>query len=85
LIGDGVKQAKEAKRMLGVKKQYQESENSSKPEYMFGHLFGGIRFLARNLSKTYCIPLYQPSEWDSNHFKLGERETYNSFPCRTDD
>ena len=57
LIGDGVKQAKEAKRMPGVKKQYQESENSSKPEYMFGHLFGGIGVLAGNLSKTYCIPL----------------------------
>lgn len=57
LIGDGVKQAKEAKRMPGVKKQFQESENSSKPEYMFGHLFGGIGILAGNLTKTYCIPL----------------------------
>ena len=33
---------KEAKRMPGVKKQFQESENSSKPAYIFGHLFGGI-------------------------------------------
>ena len=57
LIGDGVKQAKEAKRMPGVKKQYQESENSSKPEYMFGHLFDGIGVLAGSLTKTYCIPL----------------------------
>jgi cell division protein FtsB len=57
LIGDGVKQAKEAKRMPGVKKQFQESENSSKPAYIFGHLFGGIGVLAGNLAKTYCIPL----------------------------
>jgi len=40
-----------------VKKQFQESENSSKPEYMFGHLFGGIGVLAGDLTKTYCIPL----------------------------
>ena len=57
LIGDGVKQAKEAKRMPGVKKQFQESENSSKPEYIFGHLFGGIGVLAGNVAKSYCIPL----------------------------
>ena len=57
LIVDGVKQAKEAKRMPGVKKQFQESENSSKPAYIFGHLFGGIGVLAGNLAKTYCIPL----------------------------
>lgn len=57
LIGDGVKQSKEAKRMPGVKKMFQESENSSKPEYIFGHMFGGIGVLAGNLPKTFCIPL----------------------------
>jgi hypothetical protein len=58
LVGDGVKQAKEGKRMPGVKKQYQESENSSKPEYIFGHMFGGIGVLAGNILKSFCIPLY---------------------------
>ena len=32
LIGDGVKQSKEGRRMPGVKKLFQESENSAKPE-----------------------------------------------------
>lgn len=58
LTGDGVKQAKEGKRMPGVKKQYQESENSSKPEYIFGHMFGGIGILSENIWTTFCIPLY---------------------------
>ncbi len=42
LIGDGMKQSKEARRMPGVKKLHQESENSSKAEYIFGHLFGAV-------------------------------------------
>lgn len=58
LIGDGVKQAKEARHMPGVKKLFQESENSSKPEYIFGHMFGGIGVLAGNVSKWFCIPLH---------------------------
>jgi hypothetical protein len=57
LIGDGVKQAKEGRHMPGVKKLFQESENSSKPEYIFGHMFGGIGVLAGNISKWFCIPL----------------------------
>lgn len=58
LIGDGVKQAKEGKHMPGVKKLFQESENSSKPEYIFGHLFGGIGVLAGSALKWFCIPLF---------------------------
>lgn len=57
LIGDGVKQAKEGRYMPGVKKLFQESENSSKPVYIFGHMFGGIGVLAGNISKWFCIPL----------------------------
>lgn len=57
LIGDGVKQCKEAKKMPGVKRLHQESENSSKAEYIFGHMFGGVGVLAGNLSKFFCIPL----------------------------
>lgn len=58
LIGDGVKQAKEGRHMPGVKKLFQESENSSKPEYIFGHLFGGIGILAGSVLKWFCIPLF---------------------------
>ncbi len=43
--------------MPGVKKLFQESENSSKPEYIFGHMFGGLGILAGGLSKWFCIPL----------------------------
>jgi len=32
LVGDGVKQAKESRKMPGIKKLHQESENSSKNE-----------------------------------------------------
>ena len=42
LVGDGVNQSKEARKLPGVKRLHQESENSSKAEYIFGHLFGGI-------------------------------------------
>lgn len=57
LIGDGVKQPKEGKKMPGVKKLHQESENSSKAEYIFGHMFGGVGVLAGNACKMLCIPL----------------------------
>jgi hypothetical protein len=55
LIGDGVKQPKEGRKMPGVKKLHQESENSTKAEYIFGHMFGVVGILAGNLSKFFCI------------------------------
>ena len=58
LVGDGVKASKEARKMPGIKKLHQESENSSKGEYIFGHMFGGIGVLAGNSSKLFCIPLF---------------------------
>lgn len=58
LVGDGVKQSKEARKMPGIKKHHQESENSAKGEYIFGHLFGGIGILAGFTSKLFCIPLF---------------------------
>lgn len=57
LIGDGVKQSKEGKRMPGVKKLHQESENSTKAEYIFGHMFGAIGVLIGNETKKYCTPI----------------------------
>jgi hypothetical protein len=61
LVGDGVKQAKEGTFMPGVKKLFQESENSSKLEYIFGHMFGAIGVIAGNTKKLSCIPLFIPS------------------------
>ena len=57
LIGDGVKEAKEGRKMPGVKSLHQESDNSSKGEYIHGQLFGGIGVLAGNTTKTYSILL----------------------------
>jgi len=57
LVGDGVKQSKEARHMPGVKKLFQESENSSKPAYIFGHMFGGLGILVGNEAKKFCLPL----------------------------
>lgn len=57
LVGDGVKQSKEGRRMPGVKKLFQESENSAKPEYIHGHMFGGLGILAGNIRSWACIPL----------------------------
>ena len=55
LAGDGVKQSKEAKYMPGVKKLAQESEDSSKPDFIFGHMFGAIGVV---LGKAQlCCPL----------------------------
>jgi len=58
LVGDGVKQAKEVRYMPGVKKLHQESENVSKGEYIFGHLFGAIGILAGTPTKWFCLPLF---------------------------
>jgi hypothetical protein len=57
LIGDGVKQSKEGKKMPGVKRLHQESENSSKAEYIFGHMFGVIGILVGSPDKLFCLPL----------------------------
>lgn len=57
LVGDGVKQSKEGRRMPGVKKLFQESENSAKPAYIHGHMFGGLGILAGSVRNWACIPL----------------------------
>lgn len=57
-VGDGVKQAKEGRYMPGVKKLHQESENVSKGEFIFGHLFGAIGILAGKRHKWFCLPLF---------------------------
>lgn len=58
LVGDSMKQAKEGRRMPGVKKLHQESENVSKGDYIFGHLFGAIGILIGDSSKWFCLPLF---------------------------
>ena len=58
LIGDGLKVAKEGKKMPAVKKLHQSSENNSKPAYIFGHSFQALGMLARGpLGHPCCVPL----------------------------
>ena len=57
LAGDGVKQSKEAFYMPGVKKLHQESEDSSKGSYIFGHLFGAVGAVITTATDTFCLPL----------------------------
>jgi hypothetical protein len=51
IIGDGMKQ------MPGVKLHHQESGNSGKPSYIWGHMFGAIGVLTSKGAKYFCIPL----------------------------
>ena len=57
VIGDGIKIAKEARKMPGVKKLHQDSDNSGKAEYIFGHHHGVIGILAGSVKKLFCVPL----------------------------
>jgi len=57
LVGDGVKQGKEGKKMPCVKKLFQESENSSKAPYIYGHMFGALGVLIGNGAKLFCTPI----------------------------
>ena len=58
LPSDGCKVVKEGAFMPGVKRMRQESGDSSKPEYAFGHLFGCVGALARaEGGGVFCVPL----------------------------
>lgn len=57
MIGDTTKVVKEAKKMPGVKRLRQESQNSGKPEYIRGHHFGFIGLLVGSMAKALCVPL----------------------------
>ena len=61
--------------MPGVKKLHQESEDSSKGEYIFGHLFGAIGILIGNMYQILCLPLHmsiqdgikQAADWEGSN------------------
>ena len=57
LAGDGIKISKEAEKMPGVKKLHQESDNSGKAPYIYGHHHGVIGVLSGWVKKTV---LYSP-------------------------
>jgi len=57
LVGDGIKIAKAARKMPGVKKLHQTSESNTKPEYIFGHSCQAVAVLTRALSSVFALPL----------------------------
>jgi hypothetical protein len=57
LAGDGIKICKEAEKMPAVKRLHQESDNSGKAPYIYGHHWGVIGILAGAVKKTV---LYSP-------------------------
>ena len=54
---DGIKIGKEGRRMPGVKWLYQDSQNNSKPSYIFGHSCQALHVLARAGNHFIAIPL----------------------------
>ncbi len=56
LVGDGIKVSKEAEKMPGVKRLHQESENSGKASYIYGHHHGVVGILAGWVKKNFLHP-----------------------------
>ena len=57
LCSDGVKVAKDALKMPGVKRLVQESSDSGKGEHILGHMFGAVGVLAGEPGACQCVPL----------------------------
>lgn len=56
-IIDGIKAAKEGRRMAGVKWLFQGSQNNSKPRYIFGHSCQALHVLVKASKSYLAIPL----------------------------
>jgi hypothetical protein len=56
LAGDGIKIGKEAEKMPAVKRLHQESDNSGKAPYIYGHHWGVIGILAGRVKKILLHP-----------------------------
>jgi len=57
LVGDGIKIAKEGKKMPAVKGLHQESDSNSKSPYIMGHSFQAVGLLIGALSGFFAVPL----------------------------
>lgn len=57
LVADGIKIAKEGKKMPAVKSLHQESASNTKPEYIMGHSCQSIAILAKAANGFFAIPL----------------------------
>jgi hypothetical protein len=57
LLADGIKAPKTGRKMPGVKKLHQESQNNSKPEYIFGHSCQAIAIAVKAAKSFFALPL----------------------------
>ncbi len=55
-VCDGIKVGKEGKKMPGVKRLFQSSDNNSKPEYIDGHSCQAISLLVQSASGSFTVP-----------------------------
>lgn len=56
-VGDGIKVAKEGRKMPGVKRLHQESENVNKPEWIRGHYFNALSILLATGRACFAVPI----------------------------
>lgn len=57
LVADGIKAPRTGRKMPGVKKLHQQSNNNTKPQYIFGHSCQAIAVVARAASSFLAVPL----------------------------
>ncbi len=56
-VGDGIKVAKEGRKMPGVKRLHQESQDVSKPEWIRGHYLGALALLLGAGEALFAVPI----------------------------
>lgn len=56
-LADGIKAAKTGRKMPGVKKLHQESQNNSKPDFIFGHSCQAISVVVHAAKSFFALPL----------------------------
>ena len=57
LLADGIKAPKTGRKMPAVKKLHQESQNNSKPEFIFGHACQAIAVVVKAAQSYFALPL----------------------------
>lgn len=57
LVGDGIKIAKQGKKMPAVKRLHQSSESNSKAPYIMGHSFQVVSILTQAAGSVFAVPL----------------------------
>lgn len=57
LLADGIKTPKTGRKMPAVKKLHQESQNNSKPEFIFGHSCQAVAVVVAAAESFFALPL----------------------------